>query len=65
MQKTTHEPILVNVRTASEMLSISERSIAELVKTGKIPSVKIQGRRLFDVEALKAWAREQLSTCAN
>lgn len=49
------EPITVGARRAAEMLDISERTVAELVSREEIPSIKLGGRRLFSVEALKAW----------
>jgi excisionase family DNA binding protein len=49
------EPITVGALAASKLLGLSERSIAELVSRDEIPSIKLGGRRLFSVEALKAW----------
>ena len=64
----THEtplpPLAVGTRGAGKLLDISERNIAELVAKNAIPSFKIGGRRLFSVEALKAWIAAKVAAAA-
>ncbi|MBD3289209.1 helix-turn-helix domain-containing protein [candidate division KSB1 bacterium] len=40
---------LLDVKTAAEYLSISRAKLYQWVDAGKIPSVRIDGRRLFDI----------------
>jgi len=49
--------IAVGVKEAAALLSVSARTIHRMAKNGTIPSVLLEGRRVFPVEALK-----QLST---
>lgn len=50
---TACEPINVDSRRAAELLGISTRTLASEVAAGRIPSLKIRGRRLFNVELLR------------
>ncbi|HMP05530.1 MAG TPA: helix-turn-helix domain-containing protein [Lacipirellulaceae bacterium] len=47
------EPINVDARRAAALLGISQRTLASEVAAGRIPSLKIRGRRLFNVETLR------------
>ena len=40
---------LLNVKLAAEYLSISRSQLYKWVETGKIPSIRIDNRRLFDI----------------
>ena len=40
---------LLDVKTAAEYLSISRAKLYQWVDAGKIPSVRIDSRRLFDI----------------
>ena len=40
---------LLDVRAAAEYLSISRAKLYQWVDAGKIPSVRIDSRRLFDI----------------
>lgn len=53
------ERILVDTRTAAELLSQSERTVWQLAKDGNIPSVRIGKSLRFSVDSLKAWVSEQ------
>jgi len=55
-------PLAVGTRDAAKLLGLSERSIAELVARQEIPSFKLGGRRLFSVEALRAWIAAKAET---
>lgn len=46
---------LLDVKNAADYLSISRSKLYQWVKTGKIPSVQIDSRRLFDVDDLDAF----------
>ena len=43
---------LLDVKTAAEYLSISRAKLYQWVDAGKIPSVRIDSRRLFDIMEL-------------
>ena len=43
---------LLDVKTAAEYLSISRAKLYQWVDAGKIPSVRIDSRRLFDIVEL-------------
>lgn|GEM_PF-934705 len=45
--------IAVGVKEAAALLSVSVRTIHRMAKNGSIPSVLLEGRRVFSVEALK------------
>ena len=49
------EPLLVEMSTAAWLLSISERRVAELVKEGRLPYVRLGRRVLFPLKALREW----------
>lgn len=49
--------LLVNMTEASQMLSLSQRSISFLVKDGRIPSVRIARRLLIRVSDLHAFIK--------
>ena len=46
-------PLLVNSKTAAKMLAISPRKLWALGVSGELTRVKIGGRVLFSIEALK------------
>ena len=49
------DPIMIGQREAARVLGLSERTLSKLIADGDIPSIRLGGRRLFSVEALKAW----------
>lgn len=54
------QPLAVDARTAAQMLSISERSLFDLVAPrGQIRVVRVGQRRLFPIFELERWLREQ------
>ena len=59
-QEARISPLLVNVRDASRLLSISEKTVWSRAKQGILPSVRIGKRRLFSVSALEAWIADQV-----
>jgi excisionase family DNA binding protein len=40
---------LLDVKTAADYLSISRAKLYQWINNGKIPSIRIDGKRLFDV----------------
>jgi excisionase family DNA binding protein len=51
------KPLAVSIRAAAEILSLSERSVARLLKSGKLRCSKPAGRvliRLDDIEKMLA-----------
>ena len=55
--------ILIDIREAARLLSLSERTVHTLKSTGEIPSVKIGKSLRFRVTDLLAWA-ESHAKCA-
>lgn len=52
----TIEPLLLTVRQAAKVLSISERTLWGLTKSGDIPAVRFGGRNVrYDPRDLDAW----------
>jgi len=49
---------LLNVKKASDFLSISRSKLYQWIKAGKIKSIKVEGRRLFDVQDLDQFVEE-------
>lgn len=47
-----HEPLLVSVSEAAEMLGVSRRLTASLLESGELRSLKIGRRRMVPVAAL-------------
>ncbi len=50
-----HDPLLVDIRVASRMLGISQRTLHTMAISGEIPSVRMRRRRLYDPDALREW----------
>jgi excisionase family DNA binding protein len=55
------EPINVGAVEAARILGISKRTLQTEVGAGRIPSLKIRGRRLFNVDALKRISEQMLA----
>jgi excisionase family DNA binding protein len=52
----TIEPMLLTARQAAKVLSISERTLWGLTKSGDIPAVRFGGRNVrYSPDDLKAW----------
>ena len=52
--------LLVDERTAAQMLSISQRTLWQLEHDGQIPCIRIgKGTKRYSVDALRAWIAEQ------
>lgn len=53
------QPILVSERMARQLLDLGRTTLLSLAYSGELPSIKVGRRRLFEVEALRRWAKEQ------
>jgi len=55
------ERMLVGIREAARLLSISDRTLFTLTKAGKVPHVRINRRVLYRPDSLQEWlsAREK------
>jgi phage terminase Nu1 subunit (DNA packaging protein) len=51
-------PLLVSRRELARLLSVSERSLTNYIKSG-LPSVRLGGRRLFEPREVLNWIRQQ------
>lgn len=56
--------IALGVEDAVAALGISARLLTKLVEQNVVPSFTVGRRRLFAVEALQAWAAEQMASAA-
>lgn len=52
---TSGSPLLVDLRQASALLSVSSRAVQQLVYDGHLPSVKVGRRRLIASADLEAF----------
>lgn len=57
----TRETLALSLKETAEALSLSRRTLARLVASGALPSLRIGRRRLVRRDALAAWleAREK------
>lgn len=54
------EPLLLTARQAAKILSISERTLWGLTKTGDIPAVRFGGRNVrYSPDDLRAWIQRR------
>lgn len=51
--------ITIGVREAAQALCLSPRTVERMAQTAELPSFKVGRRRLFSVEALRAWAADR------
>jgi excisionase family DNA binding protein len=54
MSATLSEPLL-NVREASEVLSVSKRTVYDLIAAGELPAFRVGGQLRLSRAALTAW----------
>lgn len=55
----TLPPLAVGMRDAARLIGLSPRRLQQLALAGEIPSVKIDGRRLFRLATLDRWLAER------
>jgi len=58
-QQTTIPKLLLNSREAADALSIGERKLWTMPKTGEIPSIRMGRSVRYDIEALRDWICQQ------
>jgi predicted DNA-binding transcriptional regulator AlpA len=63
-RSVVNDPLLVSLRDASKLLGLSEKTVWTLAKTNRIPSLKVNSRRLFSVVSLESWIASQLEATA-
>lgn len=56
------EDKFLTIKETSKLTKLSVSLINKLVKEGKIPSLKVEKRRLFDREELITWMKSQKAT---
>lgn len=54
------EKLALSVTEAAEALSISRRSLYNLIKTDGFPVLELGGRRVIPVDLLQQWMRERV-----
>jgi hypothetical protein len=54
-QSETIPRLLIDVRDAAKALSICERTLATMTKSGEIPHTRLRGRVLYAPHVLRAW----------
>ena len=55
------DPLLVDLKTAAELLGISRKNLWSRARSGEIPSLKVGARRLFSRVALTDWIAAQIA----
>lgn len=55
------QPLAVSIRTAADMVSVSERTMASLVASGEIATVRVGTRRVVPVTSLTDWMAEKIA----
>lgn len=54
------EKLALSVTEAAEALSISRRSLYNLIKSDGFPVLELGGRRVIPVDLLQEWMRERV-----
>ncbi len=53
------EQRFINIQQASQLVCLSIPMIKKLIASGKIPSYKLEGKRLFDKDELIEWVKSK------
>lgn len=56
--KTTPEKLLLSIKEAARMLSVSDRTVWTLTNKGLLPVTRIGSRTLYSVESLRRFISE-------
>ena len=60
MNTPTHEPLLLKLRDAAELLQVSDRTLWQLSKDGDIPSIRVGVRSVrYCRKQLQEWIEQQ------
>lgn len=57
-------PLVLNVREAAKLLSISERTLFTITKRGEMPAVRIGSRVLYDPADLANYVQRRKATAS-
>ena len=60
MPEIAVQKILVNIEETMKLLSIGRSKLLDLTYNGTIPSLTVGRRRLYPLEQLQLWARDQM-----
>jgi excisionase family DNA binding protein len=63
-QQGESEALLVNERTAAELLGVAPRTVWALAARGELASVRIGRRKLYSLETLRRFVAERETTAA-
>lgn len=58
-ESTGEQPLAITKREAARLLSISERTLFQLVADGEIPVVRLKRKLLFRLADLESWLRSK------
>jgi excisionase family DNA binding protein len=58
--RTEGQRIFVNIEETMKLLSIGRSKLLMLTYDGSIPSLTVGRRRLYPLEGLQTWARDQV-----
>ena len=64
-KQTSPVRVSVGVLEAAEMLGVSEAQVWRMASLNELPSFKIGRRRMFSVEAIRAYVRSKSAQVAN
>ena len=54
------EPIAVGAEAAARLIAVSERKLWQMTNAREVPYVRLGGRLVYDVAALRRWLTSQL-----
>jgi excisionase family DNA binding protein len=60
MPEVKGDKILVSVSEAASLMSLGRSKFLDLTYDGSIPSIKVGTRRLYSLESLQVWARDEM-----
>jgi excisionase family DNA binding protein len=60
MPEVKGDKILVSVSEGASLLSLGRSKFLDLTYDGSIPSIKVGRRRLYSLERLQVWARDEM-----
>ena len=60
MPEVVGQKLLVDIEEAMSLLSIGRTKLLEMTYANTLPSIKVGRRRLYPVEGLTVWARDEM-----
>ena len=58
--KPTLEPLLLTPKETAKTLSICEKTLYTLTKTGELPAIKIGRAKRYSVDEINRWIKKSL-----